>query len=84
MIGFSKSLAQELAPRIRVNAIAPGYVDTDMTKDFPEKWRESLVSKIGMERFGKVEEIAQVALMMAINEYMTGTTITIDGGMVYE
>jgi len=46
--------------------------------------REALVSKIGMGRFGKVEEIADAALMLATNEYMTGTTITIDGGLVYE
>ena len=46
--------------------------------------REALISKIGMGRFGKVEEIAQVALMLAGNEYMTGTTVTIDGGLTYE
>jgi 3-oxoacyl-[acyl-carrier protein] reductase len=100
IIGFTKSLAQELAPRIRVNAIAPGYVDTDMTKglfsapisprgrelttDFPDKMRDALISKIGMGRFGTVDEIAQVALLLASNEYITGSTITIDGGLVYE
>jgi NAD(P)-dependent dehydrogenase (short-subunit alcohol dehydrogenase family) len=94
VLGFTKSLAQELAPRIRVNAVAPGYVDTDMTKGmppcdiidvgFPGKMREALISKIGVGRFGTVEEVADVVLMLATNEYITGSTITIDGGMVYE
>ena len=94
VLGFTKSLAQELAPRIRVNAVAPGYVDTDMTKgippydvidlDFPEKMREALISKIGMGRFGTVEEVADVVLMLATNEYITGSTVIIDGGIVYE
>ena len=52
--------------------------------DFPEKMREALISKIGMGRFGTVEEVADVALMLATNEYITGTTITIDGGLIYE
>jgi 3-oxoacyl-[acyl-carrier protein] reductase len=46
--------------------------------------REALVSKIGMERFGTVEEIASVALMLSTNEYINGSTITVDGGLVYE
>jgi 3-oxoacyl-[acyl-carrier protein] reductase len=52
--------------------------------DFPDKMREALISKIGMGRFGTVDEIAQVALLLACNEYITGSTITIDGGLVYE
>jgi len=46
--------------------------------------RDALISKIGMGRFGTVEEIAQVALLLATNEYITGSTVTIDGGLVYE
>lgn len=52
--------------------------------DFPEKTRAAIISKIGMGRFGTVDEVAEVALMLARNEYMTGTTVTIDGGVTYE
>ena len=55
-----------------------------MRVDFPDKMRDALNSKIGMGRFGTVDEIAQVALLLASNEYITGSTITIDGGLVYE
>jgi len=84
ILGFTKSLAQELAPRIRVNAIAPGYIDTAMTQEFPDKMREALISKIGMGRFGTVEEVADVALMLAANGYITGSTVSVDGGLTYE
>jgi 3-oxoacyl-[acyl-carrier protein] reductase len=55
-----------------------------LTLDFPEGWKEKLRAKIGMGRFGSVEEVADVALLLASNRYMTGSTITVDGGMLYQ
>jgi 3-oxoacyl-[acyl-carrier protein] reductase len=85
VIGITKSLSKELAPQnIRVNAIAPGFIDTDMTKSLPEdKYRER-VGTIKMGRVGTPEEVANMALFLAadMSSYVTGQVIGVDGGML--
>lgn len=82
MIGFTKSLAREGAMRgIRVNAIAPGMIVSDMTDALPEAQKETLLAEIPLKRFGTTEEIAQATQFLIENDYMTGQTITIDGGL---
>jgi 3-oxoacyl-[acyl-carrier protein] reductase len=84
VIGITKSLAKELADKnIRVNAIAPGFIDTDMARSLtPEKFAERTAS-INMGRIGRAEEVADVALFLASNmsSYVTGQVIGVDGGM---
>jgi 3-oxoacyl-[acyl-carrier protein] reductase len=85
IVGFTTSLSKELAPlNIRVNAIAPGYIDTDMIKDLSAAIREKTLSSIGMRRIGTPEDVAKVALFLAsdLSEYVTGQVIGVDGGMV--
>jgi 3-oxoacyl-[acyl-carrier protein] reductase len=85
VIGFTKSLSKELAPlNIRVNAIAPGFIDTDLTKGMDQKFYEKNLQAIGMKRFGKPEDVARVALFLAsdLSLYVTGQIIGVDGGMV--
>jgi 3-oxoacyl-[acyl-carrier protein] reductase len=85
IIGFTKSLSKELAPlNIRVNAIAPGFIDTDMTKNMDSKFYEKNLNSIGMKRLGKPEDVAKVALFLAsdLSEYVTGQIIGVDGGMI--
>lgn len=85
VIGITQSLAKELAPQaIRVNAIAPGFIDTAMTRSLsPEKFDERLAS-IKMGRIGAPEEVADVALFLAsdMSSYVTGQVIGVDGGML--
>ncbi len=85
VIGITRSLAKELAPAgIRVNAIAPGFIDTDMTRDLPEdKYRERLAS-IKMGRIGTPGDVAGAALFLAsdLSAYVTGQVIGVDGGML--
>lgn len=85
MIGFTKSLAKEFAPRnIRVNCIAPGFIETKMTDVMTEQQRQAILSSIPMERMGKPEDIAHAALFLASpwSEYVTGHVLTVAGGMV--
>ena len=85
LIGLSKSAAKELAPRgITVNAIAPGYIATDMTDQITGQAKESLITKIPLGRIGSPSDIAASALFLASDEagYITGQTLTVDGGMV--
>jgi 3-oxoacyl-[acyl-carrier protein] reductase len=85
IIGFTKSLSKEFAPlNIRVNAIAPGFIQTDMTAGIDEVSREKNLSSIGMKRLGTPEDVANTALYFASNlsEYVTGQIIGVDGGMV--
>ena len=85
LIGFSKSVAREVAARnIRVNCIAPGFIASDMTDVLPEKIKEASLALIPMKRFGTPEEVADVALFLAGQEYLTGQVITIDGGFTMQ
>jgi 3-oxoacyl-[acyl-carrier protein] reductase len=84
LIGFSKSLAKEVASRgVRVNVVAPGFIDTAMTDKIPEEAKEKLKSAIPLGRTGKPEEIASAVLFLASDmaSYITGEIIKIDGGM---
>jgi 3-oxoacyl-[acyl-carrier protein] reductase len=84
MEGFSRALARELGSRgITVNSVAPGFIDTDMTKELPEEHKETLVSQIALGRLGQPEEIASVVGFLAgdAGGYITGETIHVNGGM---
>lgn len=85
VIGFSKALAKELAGRnIRVNAVAPGFIDTDMTSILSDKVKENIYSQIPLKRMGKAKEVANVVYFLSSEEssYITGQVINVDGGMV--
>ena len=84
MIGFGKSLAREVGSRgITVNAIAPGFIDTDMTRNLAADQRESLISQIPLGRLGDVDDIASAAVFLASPQaaYITGETLHVNGGM---
>jgi 3-oxoacyl-[acyl-carrier protein] reductase len=84
MEGFSRALASEIGSRnITVNCVAPGFIDTDMTKDLPQEHKEQLQSKIPMSRLGQPQEIASVVGFLAGEgaSYVTGETIQVNGGM---
>jgi len=85
VIGATFSAAKELAPyNIRVNAVAPGFIETDMTKHLPKEKYMQRLSEIKMGRIGKAEEVASVILFLASNKssYVTGQVIGVDGGMI--
>ncbi len=85
VIGFTKSVAQELASRkVTCNAIAPGFIATEMTDAIPEAAREAILGRIPMRDMGKPEDIANCALFLASDEarYITGQVLVCDGGMV--
>ena len=85
VIGFSKSVARELASRnVNINVIAPGYINTDMTKILPDKVKEEVIKTIPMKKIGDPKEIANLALFLSSNlsDYITGQVINVDGGMV--
>jgi len=82
--GFTRSLAKEIGSRgITVNAVAPGFIETDMTRDLPTKQAESLLSQIPLGRLGQPEEIASVVGFLASESgaYITGETVHVNGGM---
>jgi 3-oxoacyl-[acyl-carrier protein] reductase len=84
MIGFTKSLARELGSRaITVNAVAPGFIDTDMTRALPEEQRQALVKQVPAGRLGTPEDIAAAVLFLAspAASYITGETLHVNGGM---
>jgi len=84
IIGFTKSLAREVGVRgITVNAIAPGFIETDMTDGLPDDQKEALASQIPMGRLGTADEIAQTVLFLAgdSGSYITGQTLHVNGGM---
>ncbi len=85
IISFTKSLAKELGSRnIRVNAVAPGFVITDMTEKLPEEIKNNYLSQIALKRFARPEEIANVIYFLSSDEasYITGQVIVVDGGMI--
>lgn len=84
VMGFTRSLAKEIGSRsITVNAVAPGFIDTDMTKALPEEQRNALISGIALARLGKPEEIASVVQFLCSDgaAYITGETIHVNGGL---
>ena len=83
VVGLTKSVARELASRgITCNAIAPGFIETDMTDVLSDKVKELTVSQIPLKKLGQVEDIARAAVFLATNKYITGQVINVDGGMV--
>lgn len=85
VIGFSKSVARELASRnINVNVVAPGYIDTDMTKNLSDKVKDEILKTIPMKKMGNPKEVANLVLFLSSNlsDYITGQVINVDGGMV--
>ena len=85
LIGFTKSIAKELAPRgITVNAIAPGFIETDMTAALNDKVRGEILASVPLGRFGSPDDIAHAAVFLAMEPtgYVTGQVLTVDGGMV--
>ena len=84
IIGFTKSVAREVAQRgITANAVAPGYVETELTGSLPEDVKEAIRAQVPMGRFGEAEEVAEVVAFLAGEGagYVTGQTIAVDGGM---
>jgi 3-oxoacyl-[acyl-carrier protein] reductase len=84
LVGFTKALAREIGSRnITVNAVAPGFIDTDMTRALPEAQREALLKQIPLGRLGLAEEVAAAVAFLASPQagYITGTTLHVNGGM---
>ncbi|EFQ57197.1 3-oxoacyl-[acyl-carrier-protein] reductase [Streptococcus downei] len=85
LLGLTKSVAREVAGRnVRVNAIAPGFIASDMTDAIPEKAKQAMIAQVPMKRIGQAEEVAQVAIFLASQEYLTGQVLAIDGGMTMQ
>lgn len=82
LVGFTKAAAREAAMRnIRVNAIAPGMVNTDMTAELSDRVKKNILEQIPLTRLGEANEVAETAIFLAQNDYITGQTIVVDGGM---
>ena len=85
VIGFTKAIAREVAGRnVRVNAIAPGFIQSDMADVLSDKIKEAMITQIPMKRFGAPEEVADVAVFLAKQEYLTGQVIAVDGGLTMQ
>ena len=87
IIGFTKSLAKELGPRnITVNAVAPGFVPTDLTARMPEEWKQRVIEATPLRRVGQPEEVAYAVAFLASDEaaFITGEILTVDGGLVMQ
>lgn len=85
VIGMTKTLAKELAPRgINVNAVAPGFIETDMTKELPAEIIDTYKKNIPLQKMGQPQDIANVVLFLASDraKYITGQTVNVDGGLV--
>ena len=85
VIGFTKSIAKELASRnIRANAVAPGFIETDMTDVLPDSVKENIYNQIPLKRMGTAKEVAELIYFLGTDasSYITGQVINIDGGMV--
>jgi 3-oxoacyl-[acyl-carrier protein] reductase len=86
LIGVTKSLASEVASRgVRVNALAPGYIETDMTAAVPEEAKKKMMDVIPMKRTGKQDDVAKAVLFFASDDssYITGQVLPVDGGMFF-
>ncbi|MDB4349726.1 3-oxoacyl-[acyl-carrier-protein] reductase [Omnitrophica bacterium] len=84
IVGLTKSLAKEVGPYgVRVNSIAPGYIETDMLSSLKDDYKNDLIKRIPLNRFGKSEEVAKVATFLASDDarYITGQVIIVDGGL---
>ena len=87
IIGFSKSMAREVGSRnITVNVVAPGFIDTDMTRELPEAQRTAMLEQIPLARLGEVDDIALPVVFLAspAGAYVTGETISVNGGMLMD
>ena len=85
LIGFTKSVAREVANRnVRVNAIAPGMIESDMTAVLSDKVKEAMLAQIPMKQFGQAEQVAEVTAFLASQDYLTGQVIAIDGGLTMQ
>ena len=85
LIGFTKSVAREVANRnVRVNAIAPGMIESDMTAVLTDKVKDAMLAQIPMRQFGQAEQVADVAAFLASQDYLTGQVIAIDGGLTMQ
>ena len=85
LIGFTKSVAREVANRnVRVNAIAPGMIESDMTAVLSDKVKEAMLAQIPMKQFGQAEQVAEVTAFLASQDYITGQVIAIDGGLIMQ
>lgn len=86
VIGLTKSVARELASRnVRANAVAPGFIETDMTDELTEQVKEAARSQISLGRFGSVDDVARAVVFLASDDasYITGQVLAVDGGMTY-
>jgi 3-oxoacyl-[acyl-carrier protein] reductase len=83
-MSFSKSFAREVAPDIRVNILAPGFIETAFGKDADPDFRDEVVAMTPLRRWGTPDDVAAAALFLASNDarFMTGQTITVNGGVV--
>lgn len=85
LIGFTKSVAHEVAGRgLKVNAIAPGFIESDMTDALSDKMKDAILTKIPVKRIGKTQEVAETAVFLAKHDYITGQVIAVDGGMTMQ
>lgn len=83
VVGFTKSVAREVAPRgITCNAIAPGFIETEMTDVLSDKVKEQMNTQIPLQSFGQVDDVANTAIFLAKSPYITGQVVNVDGGLV--
>ena len=85
--GFSRALAREVGSRnITVNCVAPGFIETDMTKAMSEEQRKALLAQVPLARLGDIDDVAQAVLFLASSgaSYITGCTLHVNGGMYME